>query len=384
MSIRTGAGVVAVVAGIVALFVYSRIERPETAAGNEAVLSIAQILAAAAEADFPRVPDPHRFSFPADHIQHSDYRTEWWSLSAALRTPDGKALGLQVLLLRLGLRPRPAERKSGWAASELFAGLASISDPQREAVVTDQRLSRGALALAGSALQPVRVWIEDWRLEAVGADDAAIDLQGQLAIGSVALELQLASRLPLIDTNAIAGQSAGQGTPFQFYLQPRLQVSGTLRTSAGRLDVTGSAALEHAWGELPLPGGPVARDRMTLWLDDGRVLMIVVTHRVDGTSAPLPGGLLVDANGRARILQPESLLLEAVATWRSPRTGARYPIAWALQIPEQNLDLELISDAEDQEGTEWAAFWAGPVNVRDRRAGAIGTGFVQLYGYDAR
>ena len=73
-----------------------------------------------------------------------------------------------------------------------------------------------------------------------------------------------------------------------------------------------------------------------------------------------------------------------VETWTSPRTAGHYPVRWTLRIPRHAIELTLTAEHEDQEGDEWTAFWAGPIQARDARDSALGRGFAQLYGYDAR
>jgi len=381
--------------GLAAVFVVAalivqallHVERPAAEMGANPEISIAAMLATSADTEFAAVEYPRAFTFPADHAQHSEYRTEWWNLSGALADASGTPVGLHVLLMRIGIGSQAGTRQSRWATNEIFAGVASLSHPFEGRLATGQRLSRGALGLAGTSLEPVRFWVEDWRFEALDAAGEAgpgVDLHARLAIDALELELQLENSLPLLDTNAMPGLTSGQRAPFQFYLQPRLHATGTLRGAGGAVEVAGSLSFEHAWGELPLPGGPIARDRMTLYLDDQRVIVIVVTHRADGTGMPEASGALIDAAGRVQVLAADDLRLVPADHWRSPRTGARYPIGWTLQIHSYAMDLELVPDNEDQEGNEWTPFWSGPIRVLDGRKASIGTGIMQLYGYDAR
>jgi len=66
---------------------------------------------------------PWDFQFPTDHGSHSDYRTEWWYLTGVIQDEEGRRLGLQLALMRLGLAAEPPERDSRWGASEIYAGL---------------------------------------------------------------------------------------------------------------------------------------------------------------------------------------------------------------------------------------------------------------------
>src|SRR4051812_8999995 len=52
------------------------------------------------------VPQQGRaLSFPADHGAHSDYRIEWWYVTANLQGEDGQRYGVQWTLFRSALAP---------------------------------------------------------------------------------------------------------------------------------------------------------------------------------------------------------------------------------------------------------------------------------------
>ncbi len=378
------------------------------AEGADAVgVSPFELLAASVDEDFPQPPSPWPFDFPADHAAHDEFRTEWWYLSGTLRGgSDSRRLGVQWLLMRVGLRGQqdgstaaaaeppehdPADDSaddpahnpsptSAWRTSQIYAGLFSISAPTGPGLRTDGKLSRGAVALAGAEAPPVRVWIENWQLaeRAEGDDPAGWALH--LDADDVALDLALRAAKPPVTAGDLAGPGGTQAVPFQFYTQPRLEAQGTLVADGQRITVDGVLSFEHAWGELPLPGGPVGNDRFSLHLDDGSELILLHTHRrrAGGTSTASTTGLLIDPRGAAVPLAGDDVSLEPTAHWSSPRTGTRYPTQWRLRLPSRSIDLTLTSPEADQEGEAWLSFWAGPVQVEGT---ATGAGFVQLYGY---
>jgi predicted secreted hydrolase len=376
-------GVVVVIAAY-SLIAFLRVDQSDDPLAVDAGFSLARLLTVSADDGFARVTYPWEFTFPADHVAHADYRTEWWNITGALEDERGSRLGLQVLFVRLGIVAQPPERQSRWAASEVYAGLASLSRPFDAGLVTGQRSSRAALGLAGTSLEPIRIWVEDWRLEALDSGGGPISLRARVTMDDLSLELELDNSLPLVDTNELPEQIADQSVPFQFYLQPRLQATGTVRAGSSAVEVVGNVSVEHAWGELPLPGGPIARDRFTVYLEDQRVLVLVRVHRADGAGTPDTTGLLIGADGDPIVLSVDELRLTATDYWTSPGTGARYPIRWRLEIPDYDLELELLPEMEDQEGYEWMSFWAGPVRALGGERESLGSGFVQLYGYDGR
>lgn len=380
---KWAAALTAIVATVLLVSVWQSHRQNETPR-SDPEFSPLHLLSVSADDGFTRPPHPWEFTFPADHARHSEYRTEWWHVMGTVADGNRSRLGVQFLLVRIGLTAQPEERQSRWAASEIYAGLFSASDPFRGRLRTGQRLSRGALELAGTATGPLRIWVEDWRLEAIESDSEGFDLRMQVATDDLELELELHGTRPLIDTNDISDRSTAQTAPFQFYLQPHLRANGTLRIGGREIEVAGSFSMEHAWGELPLPGGPVAQDRFTLHLDDERVLVGVQTHRADGSGTPDTTGLLIGRDGQPQVLPNDEIALTPTGYWRSPRTDVLYPISWLLRIPSRNIELELTSDWEDQEGDEWVTFWAGPVGTLELSTRKRGSGFVQLNGYGPR
>jgi predicted secreted hydrolase len=330
---------------------------------------------------FAAAPSSWDFQFPADHGSHDEYRSEWWYLSGTLQDESHNYFGVQFVLMRIGLTAVSQARRSRWATPGIYAGLFSITDPAGDRLRADRRVSRAALGLAGTAIDPAQLWIENWRLEQIGINGRALDLGMHIATDDLTLDLELHNTQPLIDANDLRGQRVEESTPFRFYLQPRLRAKGTLRVGDQRTAVNGTLTMEHAWGELPLPGSPVARDRFVLYLGGERVLICVRTHRVDGSGTPTTTGLLIGHNKRPIVVSSSEMALDPVEHWTSVSSGRRYPVRWALQIPGQGIKLELIPYWNNQEETIWAPFWAGPVRLRGPVAMTVGNGFMQLNGY---
>lgn len=356
---------------------------PPDASTRQDAPSPSELAAMLAEDDgFARVRHRRALRFPADHGAHPAHRTEWWYVSGVLDTGQGDPAGFQVALTRVGLTARPEPRPSRWAASTVYFGFLTLSAPDRAAPLSRQRVARGALGLAGSESRPARVWIETWRLERTGPDVGTRAWRLHVRADDLELALDLRRRKPVIDAAELAVPGSGRRLPFRFYLQPRMDATGMLRIDDARERVSGTVSLEHAWGELPLPGGPVARDRFALYLDDGRELFCVRTHRVDGSGPATAGCLLVGRKGRKVLLSGDDIELSPAGDRVSGRSGARYPVRWTLRIPDRDIELTMVPHSDDGEVVVWAPVWAGPLEVRGalREATLSGRGFMHLSG----
>ncbi len=142
----------------------------------------------------------------------------------------------------------------------------------------------------------------------------------------------------------------------------------------GTEPVTRSAWLEHAWGMLPLPGGPVSLQRFQVQMEDGRDFFCLQIQRRDSNTQGPIRCLLQELGG-----QPKNLAdarVTAVSRWRSQGKQI-YPIAWRLESPALNLDLKAVIPNQVINGP--LTLWSGWVRARGRE-GEQGEGFVQVFG----
>lgn len=343
-------------------------------------VSPAGLLGSLGEGDSPRVTHPWEFRFPRDHGAHEQYRTESWRFAGTLGTENDRRLGVSLIVMRVALQAEQPDSSSRWAARDVYAGLLTLADSGPGRVQAHQRLARGALGLAGAESDPIRIRVEDWLVEEVASGGRGAELRMKLDAGDVVLDLDLRRSESPVMVDGTGQPGTGRAPPFAFYIEPRMGADGDIRIADGRMRVSGVLSLEHAWGELPLPGGPVARDRFTLFLDDGRELFCTRTHRIDGSGTPAATGLLVERDGRVHVLAADQIDLVPVDHWASGRTGARYPVRWSLRVPQHDIELQLLPLIEDAEAELWEVFWAGPVRL-ERSDATVGEGFVRLRGY---
>ena len=71
-------------------------------------------------------------------------------------------------------------------------------------------------------------------------------------------------------------------------------------------------------------------------------------------------------------------MIEPIATWTSPRSGAVYPARWRLTVPSESIELEVRPVLADQELDLAFRYWEGAVDVTGT---AAGRGYVELTGY---
>ena len=339
------------------------------------------LLAGAAMAGPPQfapVTPGRTLVFPQDFGAHPEHRTEWWYVTGWLETPDGKPLGFQVTFFRSRTEHDPAN-PSAFAPKQLIIGHAALSDPATGHLLHDQRSAREGFGLAWAKTGTTDVKLEDWAMQR-GADGRyQIKVRG----AELAFELQLAPTQPLL-LQGEAGFSRKGPKPEHasyYYSEPQLRVLGTVTRAGKAVQVKGSAWLDHEWSSQVLETNAAGWDWAGINLDGGGALMAFQIRSKDGTKL-WAHATLRDAGGRVTQYAPEQVSFTPQTLWRSPRTGARYPVATTIATGGERWQLKpLQPDQElDSRRSTGAVYWEGAVRV-ERDGRQVGRGYLELTGY---
>jgi predicted secreted hydrolase len=82
--------------------------------------------------------------------------------------------------------------------------------------------------------------------------------------------------------------------------------------------------------------------------------------------------------------------VQVLGRWKSPASGAEYPMGWKVMVPAEQLELELSPAFENQElitnRSTRVTYWEGTVNVRGTARGRslTGAGYVEMTGYGGK
>src|SRR5690606_15789444 len=106
-----------------------------------AQLRLGSVLGEGEAAGFARAEAPRAFEFPADHGPHPAYRSEWWYLTASLRSAGGEAFGVQFTLFRQALRPAPLFG-GPWDATQIYLAHLAVTDVGAGRHLEAERLGR--------------------------------------------------------------------------------------------------------------------------------------------------------------------------------------------------------------------------------------------------
>jgi predicted secreted hydrolase len=334
-------------------------------------------LIAAAPSPYPTVQPGRTFSFPADHGAHPAFRTEWWYVTGWLKTASGRDLGFQVTFFRT--RPTSDPRNpSRFAPAQILFAHAALSDPRVGHILHGERAARAGFGLAEAKSGDADIHLRDWRL--VRQPDGAF--KTHVANGDFTLSLDLAPTQPVL-LEGDGGYSRKGPAPEQasyYYSMPHLKVTGRVARSGTEEAVTGEAWLDREWSSNYLAPGAVGWDWTGLQLDDGGALMAFRIRDKAG-AALWAGGSLRAADGRFTRFAPGDVRFDPRRIWRSPATGATYPVEQSLTIRLPTGDRHflltpLFADQElDGRSSGMPVYWEGAV-----RTGG-GRGYLELTGY---
>lgn len=338
----------------------------------------------------------YAWSFPEDHWAHDGYATEWWYLTGHL-TPDGKTtprFGYQFTIFKVGIAPDPPALASDWAAHALVMGHASISDLDARYHVFSDVLHRASPLLGGFGAFPdsMIAWCRapagtdaSWTLRWNGE---AFDFAMADAARDLAFTLSTRPQKPLAFQGP-GGYSRKGDEPSQaslYYSFTRLATSGTVRLGGETFSVSGLSWMDKEIGSNQLGAGQVGWDWFSLQLDDGSELMLYELRDATG-AVDFARGTRIPARGEPRYLERGEWRVRVTDHWTSPRTAARYPAGWVIEVPEASLVLTVVPELEGQENvsdrSSGIAYWEGAVIVR-RDDATFGRGYVELTGYGGR
>lgn len=331
-------------------------------------------------AGYERALGPRAFQFPEDHGPHPGFRNEWWYFTGNLQAADGRPYGYQLTLFRVQLAARPATSVSAWRASDLYMAHLALGDLAGGRFRAAEHFERAALGLAGASSAPTAVWAGPVRATHEPASDSW-RLEARLEGMALDLTLQPGKPVVLQGERGLSRKGANPGNASYYYSLTRLPTQGTLDLGEGAIRVQGASWFDREWSSSALEAGQVGWDWFALQLDDGRELMYYQLRAEDGRPGAYSAGVLVGPEGTTRPLRAGEVQLEVEQTWRSPRSGVRYPAGWRVRVPAAGVDLRVEPALADQELRLSVRYWEGAVRVFDAAGAPAGRGYVELVGY---
>lgn len=332
----------------------------------------------AAPPEFNTVSPNHPLAFPRDYGAHPDFRTEWWYATGWLQTPDGKPLGFQVTFFR-SATDHDRANPSRFAPAQLIVAHAALSDPATGKLQHDQKIARAGLGLAQAQEGNTNVSLHQWQMQRMPDGSYQVHLPAREFV----LNLNMKPTQPLL-LQGEQGYSRKGPDPRQasyYYSEPQLQVSGQVTRKGKALAVKGHAWLDHEWSSSVLDPAATGWDWVGANLDDGSALMAFQIRAKNG-SILWKHATLRAANGKLTHYTGDALRFTPQRQWRSPRTGASYPVAMQIETGHTRWLLTPLQDDQelDSRQSTGAVYWEGAVRL-SRDGQPAGRAYLELTGY---
>ncbi len=256
-----------------------------------------------------------------------------------------------------------------------------------------ERFSRGAAGLAGVQVDPkLRIWIENWSMDAQNPDATVIRLRSDNPTGNVPVSLDLTTtqtKPPALEGDrGLSAKSSAAGNASYYYSLTRLDTSGTFTIGGTPYTVSGELWMDHEFSTSVLSADAVGWDWFSLQLSDKREIMLYRIRLKDETTEPVSDGTIVNADGTTEHLTLADYTIDTLATWNSP-SGATYPSRWHVTVHPKSggpITLEITPLLADQELRSTSVYWEGASQISGSQGASAltGYGYVELTGYNLR
>jgi predicted secreted hydrolase len=344
------------------------------APAESAAFDLNSVLGGSNTEGYLRADTPRDFSFPQDHGPHAGFRNEWWYFTGNVETAEGRRFGYQVTFFNASL-PDAEERppSSAWRSERLWMAHVALTDVEGNEHYPRERFSRENPGLAGVALEPFHVWLEDWQVTGDSAGQWHLRVEDE----TFALNLDLsASKPPVLQgVNGLSQKSPEPGNASYYYSLTRIATTGSIQLGDESFAVSGDSWLDREWSTSALGADQSGWDWFSLQFDDGQELMYYQLRDTTGAAHPNSSGNWTDTAAQQTLVEAEDIMLEETDTWTSP-SGVAYTTAWNLQYAGNRWRVEAVVD--DQLMALSIPYWEGAVDVLDASGERVGRGYLEM------
>jgi predicted secreted hydrolase len=298
---------------------------------------------------------PPRVMFPRDHYGHSQASIEWWYFTALAKDESGTPYTVFFTLFSSQGGLVPVSQVVNLASGVVVGHSEDIAVGKVGASSFDLK--------AGDARLRYKLASNTWSF-AVASADFAVSLT-QRPLKPYALHG--------LGTGLINQSYAG---PSHYYSSTRMAATGTLRTGAQTIALTGQSWFDHQWGSFGNDPRAFNWNWFSCRFDNGTELMLY--QFLDRTTGqPLTAfknGTFVAKNGKTTHITD---FAATAGTRTLDAAGRNWPLDWTLNVPSLSLSETVRAIVPDQlvRNTLLPTFWEGASRATGSRGG---TCFVEL------
>lgn len=320
--------------------------------------------------------------FPRDHGAHLDCECEWWSLRGEVQSGSRPKLGVHITFYRMHIASA-MQMQSNFAPRQVLAARASITDSLR-GLLHEQCAARSGFRVAEAAQGDLALKLRDWTFTRSGAVDASV-FEVTARVQAADIRLRAVQSQPGLlhgpEGKLVLADDRGSASAICYCL-PKLDLEGELVSREKRESVTGQAWLDHGWGHRGWLSRATGTDWFGLNLHDRSVVM-VRRIRSGGGSACLELATIRHPGRPDRVIPRNEIKTQVLETWRSPTTGAAYPVLWRLELAGSAYIVQPRIKSQEIDGGSGLGdiFWTGLCDVLDSAGRDIGSGVLEMSGY---
>ena len=261
-----------------------------------------------------------------------------------------------------------------WAAGARIAGRHNV-----------ERTNRAGPGIAGVDEAAQRIWNGNWQIQ---WKDSGQVLQAASEKFDLHFSVHPEKAAVINGENGISQKADGPGRASHYISLTRLATTGSITVNGKSFSVSGLAWMDLEFFTHQLSPEQAGWDWMSLQLDDHSELRLFHIRRNDGSIDPFSAGTYIDAQGHTFHLRESDFVLQTVGdTWKSPTSGATYPVHWKISVAKLGIELEARTPLPSQElaGDSRIAptYWEGAIDLTGKRLGAAiaGSGYLEMTGY---
>jgi predicted secreted hydrolase len=275
----------------------------------------------------------------------------------------------------------------------LIFAHAAVTDVAGKRLLHDQRIARASGAaqvdLASASTVDTALRLGDWSLTRAGNSYQA-KARGEDFSFEVALQETQALLLQGDRGLSRKGPQAEQAS--FYYSLPQLRVSGQLEVAGKTLPVQGQAWLDHEWSQSVMHPQAVGWDWIGMNLLDGSALTAFRLRTQTGDALWVGGSFRAAGQISPEVFGPQDVVFTPGRTWKSPASGATYPVEWAVVVSRRatgtapntaHYRVKAVIDPQelDSRQSTGAIYWEGLSELFDAQGKLVGRGYLEMTGY---
>ena len=328
----------------------------------------------------------YRYEFPRDFFAHPEFQTEWWYTTGNVKSPDGRTFGFELTFFRQAVS-RDELKRGAWDVRDIYLAHLALSDLDGGRFYHSERVNRRGPGIAGVDPSNGKVWNGNWF--AAWKNDGTQHLTAQNDEFQFEFTLKPEKAPVIHGENGVSQKAEGAGRASYYFSQTRLATTGTIVLQGKQFAVSGLSWMDHEFFTHQLGADQAGWDWFSIQLEDKTELMLFILRHKDGSVDPFSAGTYVDVSGKSVHLRATDFSLQSQgSTWKSPATGATYPIQWSVSVPKLGLALGAKTKLAQQEITGntkvTPSYWEGAMDFSGTRGKTTinGVGYLEMTGYD--